>query len=239
MALTRLQMSNEVLDNLGRAGAGTSVSGSTLSTLAARWINRAQTRFARKYDILFRISTATTITSQQSYALPTNLRALYSFRLEDGLSSIKLNLVMPWEFDDYYPKPNEHTTGRPSLYIPYKSTNTFELFRIPDTGYTMRIRHSIWPAELSSDGATTDYQAASIDTDDILIAYATYFAFKYLQEFTDAATWRKEGDELAEDVWMQEQKAFPDWMPVARGFNARNRVVLGEYYNDPLIMRDP
>ena len=238
MALTRLEMASELLDNIGRLGSSTTRSGATMSTMSVTWLNRAQTQIARRYDMLFKISTASTVASTKDYALPSNVRCVFSHRLEDGLNSRRLIPLMPWEFDRVYPKPNEITTGRPDFYIPYKTTNTFELFRIPDATYTLRMRHSVWPSALSADGSTSDYQTSGIDLDDAIISLGTSFGFKYLQELVDSATWKKEALEEARRVWLEESSSFPDWVPVGRGFTGAESSIAGEYYNDPLVWSD-
>ena len=87
MALTRLQMVTEALDNMSRASTGTMRSATTLATMGARWVNRAQVEVARKYDMLFKPSTASTLADTQTYAFPSNLRALYTLTCEDGTNS--------------------------------------------------------------------------------------------------------------------------------------------------------
>jgi hypothetical protein len=238
MALTRLQMANEVLDNLGRGGTSQTRSGSTLSDRVVTWLDRAQVEIGRKYDLLFKESTAATVASTKSYSFPSNLNAVFSFRLEDGLESRKLICRMPWEFDQLRPKMDEYTTGRPDFYIPYKTTNTFELFRIPDAAYTIRIRHSCWASALSADGSTSDITAGGNDVDDVIISLATAYGWKWLGELVDAANWRKEGMELLKDVYKNAIGGPPDWEPTGRGFgNAPS--LIGEYYNDPFVKEDP
>ncbi len=229
--LTRSQLVSEILDNVTRSGTGQTKSGQTLSSLAIRYLNRAQLKIARQEDLLFCLTTASTVASQQTYALPSNIRALYSMRLEDGLSSRKLICVMPWDFDKLVPKPNESTTGLPTWYVPYGTTNTFELFRIPDTSYVLRLRYSYWPTSLTTDAQTSDYTYM----DDVLIHYATANLWFWLQEYTDAKEWRMEGDRLLVSAIEAEKTANPDWTPVGEGFSTAPSTTIAEYYNDPFI----
>lgn len=235
MALTRLQMANEVLDNIGRSSTAETQSGATMSDMAVRWLNRAQREIARRYDLLFKISTATTVASIQTYSMPSNIRSLYSMVVEDGLESRKLICVMPWEFDRCVPKPSEATTGRPDYYVPYKLANQFELYRIPDAAYTLRMRHSIWPADLSADGSTSDYDTLNVNIDDVLVCIATSYGWKHLQELTDAAKWYKDGMDQIERVYISERHSFPDWAPAGVGFITGAPASVGEYYNDPFV----
>lgn len=240
MSLTRLEMANEVLDNLARDGSATTRSGTTLSDLAVRWLNRAQRQVARRRDMLFKISTSTTIDGTQTYAFPSNIRSVFSIKLEDGANSRKLACVMPWEFDSRVPLPSNDTETIPRYYIPYKASNQFELYKIPDAGYTLRMRHSYWPTDLASDSTTSDYHTANIDLDDVLIFLATSYGFKYLQELVDARSWRKDGWDRLQEVWEAERHSFPDWAPHGTGFGVSGMgTSYGEYYNNPFFYEEP
>ena len=238
MALSRLNMANEVLDNLGRSSAGQTRSGTTLSAMVIRWLDRAQVRITRRAELLFKIATASTTASQLTYAFPSNVKTVFSIRLEDGTNSRKLIPVMPWEFDYLVPRPASNTTGRPDFYVPYKASNTFELFRIPDATYTMRLRYSIWPTALTTDSQTTDFQAAGIDTDDVMIYFATEEGFNWLQEFVDAKVWMNRANDRLKEI-IESEEHWPDWEPVSRGFDSTHSRILGEYHKDPFIFHDP
>lgn len=239
MSLTRLEMVNEVLDTVNRSSAATTRSGVTLSDMAVRWLNRAQRQLARRYDMLFKTSTASTVASQQTYAFPDTLRAVFSVKLEDGLNSRKLKCVMPWAFDKRVPKPDEDTEERPTYYIPYKASNQFDLYRIPDDAYTLRMRHSSWPADLSSDSSVSDYWDAYIDVDDVLITLAVAAAFRFYQELIDARDWNKRGWEAARAVWLAERESFPDWAPSGEDPMYAEVSLTGEYYNNPFMRSSP
>jgi hypothetical protein len=143
--LTRLEMQTEVLDNLTQSAVMTTANDVTLAEMAQRWLNRAQTRIARMHNLLWDEQVVSTVASQQRYSFPALLRSVQSIRLEDGMNSRKLTCVMPSAFDSYYPKPDVETTGKPSIYVPYENTGTFELFRIPDASYVVRLRCSLYP----------------------------------------------------------------------------------------------
>jgi hypothetical protein len=228
--LTRLQMATEVLDNISRSSVGQTRSQTTLANRVVTWLDRAGVKIARQEDLLFQIATAPTVADQLSYVFPENIRAVYSLRLEDGNNSIKLQCYMPWEFDQMVPKPDTTTTARPSVYIPYKTTNTFELYSIPDDSYTMRLRYSYWPASLTTDSSVSDYTYM----DDVLIYYATSEGFKWLQELKDADFWQKRGDEALVAAIKAEREAYPDWEQKGRGFSSQTPYI-GEYYNDPFV----
>lgn len=232
--LTRAQMVNEVLDNVAKSSTAPTKSGLTLTTMVIRYLNRAQLKIARNQDLLFAVATATTVASQQSYALPTNLRSLYTLRLENGLQSVKLNVAMPWEFDALVAKPNETTVRQPQWYIPYKSTNVFELFPIPDAGYVMRLRYSYWPTTLTTDAQTSDFKYM----DDVLIQYATGHLFYFLQEYDDSKRWFELANDSFKGAIEVEKNFLPDWAPKGKGFTTNAPRSVGEYYNDPLVIND-
>ena len=221
MSLTRLQMANEVLDNLSRGSDSLTRSGVTLADRVVTYLNRAQVEIGRKYDFLFKESTASTMPSQKTYALPVNINALYTIRVEDGLDSRKLTCVMPSDFDRFIPKPDATVVERrPDFYIPYKTSNQFELYPIPDASYTLRVRHSVWADNLLTDSSTCDYTVAGMDVDDVLISLATAYGWKWLGELVDAAAWRKEGLDTLKEVYKNSISGFPDWSPVGKGFKS-------------------
>lgn len=238
MALTRLEIVTEALDNLSRVSTGTMRSATTMATMGARWVNRAQVEVARKYDMLFRTSTASTVASTQTYAFPTNLRSLYTLVLEDGTNSRKLKCLMPWEFQKLVAKPSEEPTSHSSFYVPYNHTNQFELFPIPDAAYTLRMRHSCWPTALSTDGATSDYHTYGIDLDDVLVYLITSYGYQWLQELVDAKYWRDQAFSRLVEVYQAERDSFPDWDPKGKGFST-SPAYIGEYYNDPFVIKEP
>lgn len=239
MALTRLQMATEVLDNLSRAASGKTRSDTSLSTRVVVWLNRSQRIISRRYDFLFKESTATTLASQKSYAFPSNIRSLFSIRLENGTLSRKLECVMPWEFDIAVPKADVYNTYQPFFYVPYKQSNTFELFHIPDQAYTLRMRHSIWPTDLSTDSQTSDYAASNIDLDDIIIQFSTAEGYRWLQEWEDAKAWSQIGYTNLKEAYRAECDSFPDWAPRGGSPSVSSVYLSGEYHNNPFIMESP
>lgn len=238
MSLTGSQIVSEVLDNLTRTGVSQTTSGTDLSTRCLVWVNRAQRKLARKYDLLFKESTATTLASQKSYSFPSNVRSIYDLRLENGFQSIKLDPTHYRLLDSMYPKPSVYTNRQPLFYIPFKSTNTFELFPIPDQGYTVRMRHSYWPTDLTP-LTTSDWALNNIDMDEAIIALATSYGFAWLQEYVDSKFWQSMGMDAAKETYLSECDSIPDWAPRGQGFNSFRVPLLGEYYNDPFITQEP
>lgn len=237
MALTRLQMANEVLDNLSRTGTSITRSGTTLSDRVVVWLNRAQTYIVRDYDMLFARSTTYTVAAQQTYAFPSNINAIYSMTIQNGTQSWKLKCVMPWEFDRYAANPSSDTNTQSAIYIPYKTTGDFELYPIPDDVYTLNLRYSTIPTALATDASTTDYSALGIDVDDVLIKYATSEGYKYLQELVDSAKWEADARASAKKVYANTQGS-PDWSPSGNGFPGPGWSGYGisSYWNNPFIL---
>ncbi len=230
--LTRAQMRGEVLDNLAKGGSFTLQSGTTLTDRINMYLDRGQILIARKADLLQAVATAATIAGQQVYAFPSLFRAIFDMRLEDGFNTRKLILVMPDEMDKRVPKPDVYTDQRSVFYIPYKNTMTFELFPIPDAAYTLRLRYSYFPSSFTADDSVSEYS----NLDDALVAYATMYGFRWMQELKDAAYWEQTGNAIVKEYMDANQEQFPDWAPFSEGFSASgNGAYTGEYWNNPFV----
>jgi hypothetical protein len=231
--LTRTQIENEALDNIAKSGVLTLQSGTTLGTRMTNWVNRAHLKICRRTDLLQYTATTTTVKGQQNYAFPDNIRRVYSIKFEDGLNSRKLTCMMPWEFDRKVPMPSAITQLRSWYYIPYKQTGQFELFPIPDGVYTLRMRYSLFPSDFTSATAVSAYT----NLDDAIVAYATMFGFRWLQELKDAEEWLKIGNAVvdAENETQSDDNNFIDWEPQSEGFTTQDTDFTGQYYNNPFI----
>jgi len=223
MALTRLQMVTEALDNISRVSSGQMRSATTMSEMGARWANRAQVEVARRHDFIFKTSTASTVVGTQTYAFPSNLSSLHDMILESTTSpsqSRKLRCLMHWDYARMVPKPSVIPTNIPTHYIPHKTNLQFDLLPIPNAIYTLRMFHSCLPTDMSLDTSTSDYQTYNVDCDDILVYLITSYGFQYLQELVDSQYWRKMAFDRLEEVYKNVRGTFPDWNPVGRGFGA-------------------
>lgn len=231
--LTRTEIEDEALDNVAKSGVLTLQSGTTLRTRMTTWVNRAQLWIAWKADILALEATTATVASQSSYSFPNAYRKIYSLRLIDGLQSRKLTCVMPWEMDQKVPSPSSQTTQRSSFYTPFKDTGTFELFPIPDGIYTLTLRYSAYPDNFTSATAYSQFTNA----DAAIVAYATMFAFRWLQELKDAKDWEGQGDMIVAKLEEANDpnQIYPDWAPALEGYSASGGALPGEYYNNPFI----
>lgn len=231
--LTYKQMQNEALDNVAKSGVLTLQSGTQLNTRMANWVNRGQLWLSRRVDLLNYDLTSATVLGQQTYSFPSNLRRSYSMRLIDGLNSRKLSCTMPWEMDRKVPYAPALTTARSWFYVPYKETFTFQLFPIPDNVYTLELRCSLYPNDLVSDNDVSQYQ----NCDDAIIAYATMFAFRWLQESSDAKEWELYGDEIVAMIKDNSDDAhrYVDWSPGPEGFSSHDIDYSGDYFNNPFV----
>ncbi len=234
---TRLQMQNEITDNLAKSGSLALQSGTLLSSRIVDYLNRAQLLIARQKDYLQATATASTVVDQQTYTFPTKFRSIYDIRL--GLSSTDVNsrkliCVMPEKMDEQIPAPGAYTSQIPWFYVPYLQTQTFELFPIPGDTYVMRLRYSYFPTTLSTDAQLSDYT----DLDDALVAFGTMYGFRWMQELKDAAYWEQTGNNIITQYDKMIQEQYPDWAPYSEGFSVSGGGYTGEYWNNPFVRQD-
>lgn len=227
------QMQNEALDNVAKSGLLTLQSGTTVATRMATWVNRAQLWIARRADLLNFDYTTSTVANQQSYAFPPQIRRIFTMRLLDGLNSRKLACVLPWEMDRKVPSPSSLTSARSWFYVPFKETLTFQLFPLPDNVYTLELRCSQYPTDLVTATSVSQYT----NCDDAIVAYATMFAFRWLQETSDAADWMRYGDEIVDMIRENADEAhrYADWSPSPDGFSVNGTDAVGDWVNNPFV----
>jgi hypothetical protein len=192
-------------------------------------------RMSRKHDFreCRKIYSASTTASTKNYALPTRYKTIYDLRLIDGSSSIKLEHCQGQQFDSSVPYPENQSTGRPGWYIPYG--NTFDLFPIPDSAYVMYIKCTIWPTKIT---ASTDTVLYDDDKDDLLVYGMTEELFQLLQMYEDSAIWSAKFNASLKDAIDVDGK-YPDWNPVARGFDFTSNRYIGDPWKDPLQWSNP
>lgn len=232
--MTRLQMANEIMDNMAKGSSLVLQSGTPLLSRCTDFLNRAQYLIARKEDFLQATALATTIAGQLSYSLPSRFRSIFDMRFLDGINTRKLICVLPEEFDKRIPAPDVYTAQRSWFYVPYKNTGTFELFPIPPDAFTLKLRYSYFPAPLASDSQVSDYT----DLDDALVAYGTMYGFRWMQELKDAAFWEKTGADVVQAQRELQDENFPDWSPYSQGFSVSGGGYTGEYWNNPFVRSD-
>lgn len=223
--LIRSELEAEVRYGLGNR--------SDLDSRLITFLNLSQAQIARYYtfselqrEIVGTLPSTAYIEDDKYVAVPTGLRAVVSFRLELGTpESRKLRYIPYMQWDKHIPEPQQYSRGKPTLYTMF--ANQFELWKIPDSTLTYRLRYIQTPTPFTS---ATDAVSDFNDKDDVIIAFAVAYAFDSLGESESATPWRRTGysdlvraraaDEISPDFTIQ---PFPDGVPS------------GEYWADPFI----
>ena len=221
------------VDNVSRLSTSTSNSGATLSDKCIDYLNDVMVRMSRRHDFreLYKRYTASTTADQKTYILPSSYKDILVLVLRDGSNSRKLISVSPHLFNKRIPYPENESTGLPTWYIQYG--DEFDLFKIPDTAYTMYIRTTQWPTKITAITDLIDYKT---DKDELIVAGMTAKLFDYLQMYEDGAVWESKFlMQLKEAILIDE--ALPDYDPVGLGFGADTSTLPGDYWNNPLISR--
>jgi len=176
--LTYTQLQNEVRFGLGGR--------TDLDSRLGYIINLAQQRLARihDYDEMEVISTAvisnTSSTNDKYLTLPDK-REVFSIVLLDGANSRKLVQRAPQFWDRRIPMPEYWSRDRPQDYIIWG--NNIEIWPLPNATYTLRVRWSKWPTDLSAATDTSQFN----QKDEILIELALVYAYNSLGKEEDAA----------------------------------------------------
>ena len=230
MAMTGTQFIDEVRSNIKRTEDGVA------STRIMLWVNWAQSQIAdwHTYEEMGRVLTGSTVANQKRYGFPDQMKDIMSMTLQDGASSSKLTYVYYREFDAKVPRPEQTTTGRPNWYVDFGTQ--FELYRIPDTVYTLNLRASIYPTDYAV--STTSTASALVRKDALITAVATMFGFLSLRELEDATYWKNEVAKPLFIASLETDHRDVDWTPIARGFDTRAERI-SDYANNPLVQQMP
>lgn len=225
---------NKALDNVSRLGTTTTKSGTTLSNFGLDVLNRIMVRMSRKHDFreCRKIYYTSTVDGTKNYAFPTGYKTIFDLRLIDGTSSRKLEHLQGQYFDEMVAYPEGESEGRSAWYVPYG--NNFDLFPIPDTTYTLYIKCTIWPTILA---ATTDSVIYDSDKDDLLVYGLSEELFQLMQMHEDAAVWGAKFKMALRDAIDVDGK-YPDWNPVAMGFDFTKSRYVGDTWLDPFVTRN-
>lgn len=239
--LNRLQMVTRICDVVGKNLGAAAPSGALLQDRVVDSLNFGQKRIARHYsfyELQVINEVATTVTSVKTYPLETGtnnlgltrVSGINSVRLIDGEYSRKLDFWHYRKFDKWYPRPENFSTGRPSIYTRWG--NNLVLFKIPGDAYSLHVRYGQMPNDLVADAQTSDFQ----DRDQLLITVGVLETYLALQEYADVAVWyqlflgqltdavRGEGDD--------------DWEPEAEPSGAPG-YISGSPWIDPYSKEDP
>lgn len=235
--MTRIQFVTEICDIVGKSTAGIAVSGASLQSRVLNYLEYAQRRVARAYnfqELLDWKTDAATVADLKRYPLETgtsNLgltrpKDILSIVLVDGENSRRLEPKGYRWFERKFPRPENYTTGRSSIYVKYGSY--VELFRIPDDAYTLSIRYSKWPTPFSTDSSVSDYD----NKDELLVAAGVLETYLALEEYTDAATWMQKFLGLLRDSVIDEGE--PDLEPQSEpGGTSSMAPIIGEPWASP------
>jgi len=227
--MTRSELREEVRFNLKRTSDA--LSDSRINT----WLNWSLQFIAdlHTYEEMRKKTTDTTPSDGTSNTMdfPTDMKDLYSITVQDGASSSKLIYVYPRLFDRVIPRIQEVGTRKPTHYVDYGTT--YELYPIPDKAYTLNIRYSKYPAEMTSDSDTPEL----VRKDSLIVAVATVFGFWSLREVEDAAYW---GGEIVPTLYqasLTSDHSAEDWTPIARPFRSTRSTLEGEWWKNPFTGR--
>ena len=185
--------------------------------------------------IITDITNALTVDGQKTYnwiddwAL-TRPKKIYSIRLMSTTLSRKLTYIPPSNLDRILPYAETLSEAKTTHYTP-AGEGSFELLPIPDAAYNLYIRYSQWPSTLIEETDQTPY--ANLDSATIFLAKDianAYLSGEYLDFSTRAAGYLSMG--------VKEEDRQPDHRRIAQPFSTQE-VVVGEYWKNPFVRRDP
>lgn len=219
--MTRIEAVTMICDAVGKRVSALSPSGSLLEDRVITFLNWAQVRIARFFDfpelsVLATTSTLIADTKRYPISSGTNdlglerVKTIRSIRLIDGANSRKLDYWLYRKFDHHYPHPENYSSERPSIYT--RDGNFLEFFKIPNNTYSLSIRYTQYPHELTSNAQVSDF----LNKDQVLVTagiFETYFA---LEEYNDAKIWYARLVGQLKDAVRAEGE--PDWEPEAEPF---------------------
>ena len=151
-----------------------------------RVINLAQQRLARihDYDEMEVISTtviSNTGNDNDKYLTLPLKREVFSIVLLDGANSRKLIQRTPQYWDRRLPMPEYWSRDRSQDYIIWG--NVVEIWPLPDASYTLRMRWSMWPADLVNANDKSEF----LNKDELLIELSLVYLLNSLGKEADAA----------------------------------------------------
>lgn len=191
MALTFTQLQDEVRFSLGGR--------TDLDSRLGRVLNMAQQRLARMHDFdEFEIISTSPISntrnnSDKYITLPLK-REIYSLVLLNSTSSTKMIQRTPQWWDRIITAPEYFSRGVPHSYNVWN--NTIELFPLPDTTYTLRLRWTKWPTDMSAGADVSDF----LRKDEILIELTLVYLFRSLGKEEDAIKHWKMAELLVDEA---------------------------------------
>lgn len=208
---------------------------SRLTTL----INLGQKRVARAHNFseMQQLKTdAATELGVKTYDVKTllgastyeEIRDIHTIRLISGTMSRKLIRLPPETMDELLPYPEEFTDRKPASYVWYG--NNLEFLYIPNAIYTVYVRWSKWPADLTA-GEKSELR----NKDDVIIAFTLSNGFSSLKVIDAAKHWYLIAkDLLARSIQDDLVKADQEIKP-----RTEYKTQVGEYWANPWVKTGP
>lgn len=169
MALIFGDLKNEVRSFLGER--------SDLDSRLGTFLNLAQVRIARAFTFpeFHRLTTLNGLFNgdggDRLVTLPSKIRSIRSFSIDDAAISRKLEYKSPREFDRLFDGYESRGRSKPVIYTRW--AETAELYPLPDQLYTYTLRWVIWPTEMTVDATPSEL----VEKDELLIYLATSIAY--------------------------------------------------------------
>ena len=163
--------------------------------------------------------------------LADNVRRLTEVRWIDGLNSSRIVIQPKTWIIRLYPAPDELPSGVP-LFGYLQGLRLYLVPPVAEADYT--IRYSYYPlhADLSDDTTETTIPQA----DEAVIAYATYWVFKSLEQHDDAERWLIDYRLRLVDAKRMDLSSAVDYAGRPRGLGDP---VSANYYLDPFVRSMP
>lgn len=220
MGLTLKQIREEV-----RAGLGNS---DELEPRIDKAINIAQRRIARahKFDELYGSTDLTTTASTATLAVTsiTNLDTIYSVVLIDSTSSRRLQKIPNRNWDKAIAQLQSTTEARPRYYSKWGNAS-LELLPTPDAVYTIRVKYSKWPTDLTDDYINTDLT----NKEELIIEYALHYLHKTSGNREESEMYFRNYRNLLKEA-IADDETDPD-MVIQGDFEHS----YGDYHKDPFV----
>lgn len=233
-ALTLADLRSELRANLGNRTELASV-----DTDIDRWINRAQTRIARRrrfddiavtesFTPTFAGVPATDKVVAFSSLTNSNPRSIISIRVIDDTASDKLTYVPIRRWDRFIPSPDSLAVARPTHYTVYE--RKIEWWRVPDKAYPFELRLAKWPTDLTTSSQVSDL----LEKDDAILAAATYYGYRARGFMKEATGWLAEFGTLMGELTVEEFDR-----PDHDGKPAESMGPPADYWVDPFVRSQP
>ena len=203
------------------------------STRIITWMNWAQEFIAdwHTYEEMRKNYTGETVDGTLRYGFPIRMKDIHSMVLDtESTESRKLTYVKARDLDRVVPRPEQNSEGKPRFYVDYGVN--FELYRIPDDEYTLKLRCSVFPQEFTSSTQESDL----LRKDQLICAVTTMIGFAKLKEIEYAQWWKSEMVKPLFDASITSDHSGEDWNPVMRGFSTASVPEgLDDYTANPLV----